>query len=344
MRTSQRLRSYPLAALVLLAVSVLFAHPIPARAGVPRPQPPGVLIDVGGYRLHVLCQGEGSPTVVLDAGSGGFSLDWALVWPAIARQTRVCVYDRAGLGWSEPGPPVRDAEQAVAELATLLDRAGETGPYVLAGHSAGGVRMQLFTLRYPERVAGLVLIDSSHDLMVNEQLALLDAGTRAALEELLRSPGFGAEPPPPDLDPAAVAALLPPELLPLFGDYLALIMQPAHQQAVAEEAAAFTPSRLALREARRPRDPLPFADLPLAVLIPGLTSALASVSTEPTPTEQVFMRVDTAIGAYLASLSTNGRLIRAERSGHFIQLDQPELVIEAIRLVVDQARARTGSE
>jgi pimeloyl-ACP methyl ester carboxylesterase len=123
---------------------------------------PRRLIDLGGYQMHISCTGQGSPTVVLEAGAGAPSGVWAWVQPEVAQQTRVCAYDRAGLGWSEPGPQPRDAASVAQELHTLLQRAGESGPFVLAGHSLGGQYALMFAERYPEGTAGLILIDAQH--------------------------------------------------------------------------------------------------------------------------------------------------------------------------------------
>jgi pimeloyl-ACP methyl ester carboxylesterase len=121
--------------------------------------PPGQLIDVGGYHLHLQCAGQGSPTVVLETGLGGWSTHWALIQPTLAQQTRVCSYDRAGLGWSDPGPQPRDAQQIASELRTLLRNAGVPAPFLLAGHSNGGLYARMFARRYGDEVAGLVLAD-----------------------------------------------------------------------------------------------------------------------------------------------------------------------------------------
>ena len=122
---------------------------------------PGRMIDVGGHRLHINCIGTGTPTVVIDAGWGDSSVAWSSwVQPAAARTTRVCTYDRAGMGYSEPGPLPRTAERFAQELHTLLTRAGEPGPYVLVGHSLGGALVRVYAHDYPAEVAGVVLIDS----------------------------------------------------------------------------------------------------------------------------------------------------------------------------------------
>src|SRR5215213_9385758 len=123
--------------------------------------PPGQLVDVGGYRLHMNCTGTGSPTVVIDAGWGDWSASWSSwVQPEVAKTTRVCSYDRAGMGWSEAGPLPRNAQQFAKELHTLLQNAGIPGPYVVVGHSMGGLPVRVFVHEYATDVAGVVLIES----------------------------------------------------------------------------------------------------------------------------------------------------------------------------------------
>ena len=120
----------------------------------------GQLVDVGGHKLHISCTGTGSPTVVLEGGFAATSATWGWVAPAVAQHTRVCVYDRAGRGWSESAAP-QDGVAIATDLHTLLARAGEPGPYVLAGHSFGGLYVMTFAARYPDQVAGMVLLDST---------------------------------------------------------------------------------------------------------------------------------------------------------------------------------------
>jgi pimeloyl-ACP methyl ester carboxylesterase len=167
-RARQRLRSptrrwllYPL--LAVLALSAIgggyqtVAESIDATA---YPMP-GQLIDVGGHRLHLNCSGSGSPTVVLEPGMGAASLDMAWIAPAVARDSRVCVYDRAGRGWSDAADGPQDAAQTATDLHTLLERAHIPGPYVLAGHSFGGLYVLTFAAKFPDQVAGMVLLDST---------------------------------------------------------------------------------------------------------------------------------------------------------------------------------------
>ena len=122
---------------------------------------PGRLVDVGGHRLHLNCTGTGSPTVVLEAGGGAMAATLGWITPAVARDTTICVYDRAGRGWSEDADAPQDALAISTDLHTLLHRAGVPGPYVLAGHSFGGLYTLTFAANHPDEVAGMVLIDST---------------------------------------------------------------------------------------------------------------------------------------------------------------------------------------
>ncbi len=122
----------------------------------------GEQIDVGGYRLHLYCEGTGSPTVILDALQPGTVANWAWIQPEIARTTRVCAYDRAGLGWSDAAPASYDARQNTYDLHTLLQNAGIEPPYVMVGHSLGGLYSRVYASQYPQEVVGMVLLDATH--------------------------------------------------------------------------------------------------------------------------------------------------------------------------------------
>src|SRR5262249_29531561 len=122
--------------------------------------PPGRLIDLAGRKLHLYCTGSGSPTVVLMAGGGAFSIDWSLVQPRIAESTRICSYDRAGLGWSDPGPADETVEQTSTDLHTMLRAAGEKGPFLLVGASIGGIYIRAYQRMFPDEVDGLVFTNS----------------------------------------------------------------------------------------------------------------------------------------------------------------------------------------
>ena len=156
-----RLFVYPVAtAMALAGLGGLYQASTPSPTAAAGPMP-GKLVDVGGYRLHLNCTGTGSPTVVLLNGLGETSPLWARVQPAVTTTSRVCTYDRAGQGWSEDSANPADATNAANELHKLLTAAGETGPFVLAGHSSGGIHALTYTHLYPNDVAGVVLLDSA---------------------------------------------------------------------------------------------------------------------------------------------------------------------------------------
>lgn len=134
---------------------------------------PGNLIDVGGFKMHISCKGEGSPTVILETLSGGTSSYWGWVQPEVAEKTRVCVYDRAGRGWSEPDPEPITLARTVRNLHTLLANANVEGPYVLVGHSIGGIYVRQFAAEFPEEVVGLVLVDAAHPYQFDRNPDLL---------------------------------------------------------------------------------------------------------------------------------------------------------------------------
>ena len=150
-------------ALLVLAVIGAIYQAIATELAERAYPPPGEMVDIGDHSLHINCIGHGSPTVILEAANFGMSAWWVRVQKQLAQTTRVCAYDRAGLGWSsERGPEPRDARQISSELHTLLKGADIEGPYVLVGHSYGGLYVRMYADRYPEETAGVVLVDSSH--------------------------------------------------------------------------------------------------------------------------------------------------------------------------------------
>jgi pimeloyl-ACP methyl ester carboxylesterase len=210
---------YPvLAALVLLALGGGFER-VGRSVDAPASAMRGQLVDVGPYRLHLECSGRGRPTVVLEPGGGEMSAMLGWVEPAVARDTRVCVYDRPGRGWSDPAATPPDGAQTAADLRTLLRRADVPGPYVLAGHSFGGLYVMSFAAQFPQDVAGLVLVDStapistpvarqradSYDLM-GRVSALVAASSRLGLGRLNALTSYSGLPPRSRDDARASAA------------------------------------------------------------------------------------------------------------------------------------------
>ncbi len=278
--------------------------------------PPGEMVDIGGYRLHLNCSGEGAPTVVMDAGAPAGSLTWDLAQAGIAKFTRACSYDRAGYAWSEAGPKPRTTQQIVQELHALLRTAGVDPPYVLVGHSFGGLNAQLYASHYLEEVSGMVLVDSSHpdqasrhddlrQLKVFSTLVLYAAPF--GLARVLPIPR-GAE----DKRDQAVKAM-----------DLAMSRTTKSLRATGYELAAMEVSLQQVGAADRM-----LGDRPLIVL---------------TQTDRV-RDFWTKLQQDLSSLSSNSEWIAVEDAGHFIQLDQPQVVIEAVRRVVEAARSNSSPE
>lgn len=199
---------------------------------------PGRSYDVGGYDLHLHCTGVGGPTVVLQSGLGEFSSSWARVAPAVAGTTRVCAYDRAGQGWSDDAPRIQDGLQAAAGLHTLLDRAGESGPFVLVGHSTGGSYAMTYAARYPEQVAGMVLLDASDPYQATDSLADPSAPAELAVLPSLARLGIA------QLFPSTFWSSLPE---PAAGELQAFASSPRGFQNMADESAAMP---ALLRQAR----------------------------------------------------------------------------------------------
>ena len=151
------------AGLLALAVIGAIYQAIATQIDQSTYSPPGEMVNVNGRLMHINCMGEGGPTVILEAANLGMSAHWVRVQQQLAKTTRVCSYDRAGMGWSEAGPEPRDARQISSELHTLLNGDADTeGPYVLVGHSYGGLYARMYAARYSDETAGVVLVDSSH--------------------------------------------------------------------------------------------------------------------------------------------------------------------------------------
>lgn len=170
---------------LVLAVGAVYQF-AESRSDIAKYPAPGKLVDVGGYRLHLLCMGYGSPTVVFESGVADDSLTWSAVQPAIAKTTRTCSYDRAGYGWSDPSPKVRDAKTIAEELHTLLEDAGVSGPLILVGHSAGGLYVREYAALYRSEVDAMVLVDASAPY----QYERMDPAIARGNEEFLRKLGY----------------------------------------------------------------------------------------------------------------------------------------------------------
>jgi pimeloyl-ACP methyl ester carboxylesterase len=307
-------------------------------------------VDVGGWRLHLNCTGSnkgGRPTVVLESGAGDFSFDWSLVQPGVSSFTRVCSYDRAGNAWSDLGPRPRSMKQIAFELHTALRKTGNSGPYVLVGQSIGGLLMRTFAGLYPKDVAGMVLVDSTHEdttLFMNgkvQRMRELSQGRtippiqktipvsdktlapeeRQKLEEFLKQIG------PPKINP-------PFDRLPLRIQEWRLWAKTQSQHYVADDDPYWGEEFAEFYAARQAQE-YPLGDTPLIVLTRGKRQYPDTEAGTKLNDDRKRMQLD------LLNLSRNSKQIIATTSGHHIQLDDPKQVIDAIHQVVESVQRRT---
>jgi pimeloyl-ACP methyl ester carboxylesterase len=320
---------------------ILFAATHPSIAQTTDPEPTGKLIDLGGYRLHIDIEGKGSPAVIFIAGSQAFSFDWSLVTPSISAITQTITYDRPALAWSDPGPMPRSFEQDVYELHETLQRAGLHPPYVLVGHSLGGIIARKFEMKYSREVKGLVLVDATSEnatLFINnkiQRLRLLSHGkeipyvktqvdtltkvpTQKDMDDFLKMVGEPKTDPPFDKLPlkfqqARVWAMKQPKfLLADNGAYWA-----------EEFAAMYNHSTYSL------------GNKPLFVITSGQNNYPKELGDS--------VRNDLINGKLrdqekMAALSSNSKHIVTTKSPHEIHLTEPQLVIDAIKKVVEAVR------
>ena len=302
---------------------------------------PGELVNLDGHHLHLLSRGAGTPTVIFESGLMSTVLSWTNIQPEIAKATRAVCYDRAGLGWSDPGPAPRDADRIVEELHQLLDRAQIPPPFILVGHSFAGLTTRLFAARFPEEVIGLVLIDpvvpgewnppNDHNQkrirtgakILRRATAfsrvgairfvsfLLRAGVKPIAEPLVRLMSRGA----PKGDGTSRSPLfwnLPPSeraMAPVFW------VQPKFTETIADQLENFPRSAVQVAAADN------LKDIPLTV-----------ISAANTPPERKEAHIA------LARLSKCGTHLTATRSGHWVMTDEPELVLRAIREMIERTR------
>jgi len=292
---------------------------------------PGKLVKTSQGDIHLHCQGQGDVTVILESGQGDSSLDWAVVQSAVAQFARVCTYDRPGLGWSSPATNILTAQQIADNLHQTLKGADIAGPYILVGHSIGGVYARAFAQQHSKDIAGLVFVDSAHENqryrlpsdMIKEGTilkgfasvfrALAPVGIPRALKLADRMQGDNF---PDDVRPAAMARMY----------------QSHFFKALFNEVKA---SELSTAQTEPPAD---LGNTPLIVLSRG--------GINPDLPEAQFKQLKqiwNELQQNLVNLSTNSQHIIAEKSGHYIHHDQPELVVNAIRQIVNASQTRRGN-
>jgi pimeloyl-ACP methyl ester carboxylesterase len=294
--------------LALLGVLPIATRAQKAATDQKTPPPLGKLVDVGGYRVHLYCIGTGSPTVVIVGA--GFSFNWGLVQPEVAGFTQVCSYDHSGIGWSDDGPK-DSCSLRVSEVHTALKNAGIKGPYVLVGHSLGGLVARVYAGQYPDEVAGMVFVDHAF--------------------------GFPLAPPPGDANVSPPPA--PPTTSSIPAGGMGIESDPNFSKLSARDrelhlwAMAQIRNQTVLRSnIRLVPDCVANADA-LAKEHPLGDKPLVDVSTDQ------FRSSDyVKFQGELLSLSQDSKEIIAEKSGHFVIIDRPDVVVDAIRQVVQSVR------
>lgn len=303
--------------LILVVAGFLYENTSEARDRRFNPMQ-GRLVDVDGRNMHIHCTGDGSPTVILDSGLGDSYLSWRKVQPEIAKFTRVCSYDRAGLGFSDPSSQPRTSKVIAGELHGLLQAASVPPPYIIVGHSMGGYDVRVYASMYRSDIVGMVLVDASHPDQENRfppELKNMEGSWHREAEFITYTMPFGV----PrllglcDNDPTTRAAdcngRASRELL-------------AEINAFPESAAETAATGL-------------LGDLPLAVLSHDPDKPSSDLPPEiAKPTNEAWERMQVE----LSHLSTRGTQTIAKNSAHYIQIDRPDVVIDAVRNIVEQAR------
>ena len=293
-----------------------------------RKYPPiGKMVDVGGYKLHMIDEGAGSPVVVMDAALGNITLDWSLVQPEIAKFTRVITYDRAGFAWSNASPLKRISENEVQELHAMLHNAQIPQPYILVGHSLGEINVRLFATMYPDEVAGIVLVDSSHELQL-EKLPKTSTPwyLKPKIAEIISNLGifrfmnyvpsqkrkYSA-----DVQKMYDSQKLTTKFIHAVTDEMAHLKDSFHQLQITGGS---------------------LGDKPLTVISAGKKRSNKGNLPEK-EFEQMIKNLQD-MQKDLVTKSARGKQIIAEKSGHMVNYDQPEIIVDAVREMVDELRSK----
>jgi pimeloyl-ACP methyl ester carboxylesterase len=295
--------------------------------------PPGKLYAVNGKAMHLYCTGEGAPTLVLEAGMGNDSLIWVKVQPPLSKTTRVCSYDRIGVGWSEAQDGGRDSNSVADRLHALLSEAGVRGPIVLMGHSIGGLHTRAYASRFPDEVAGLVLVDSPAPFELTNVPAEVRVLRHRADRDMAMRKWRTA---------LGVARLMGEcsRVQPGFEPYADWLKAdsciPSHFDAILAEAAA---SEMSGQETLGKG---PFGDLPVLIISsdPNESPAGSPFSAE---TLRRMATVRDAGQEDLKKLSKRSRRLIAKGSRHYVQIDRADLLNRELPVLIDEIRAHTTS-
>jgi pimeloyl-ACP methyl ester carboxylesterase len=320
--------------LLLLLAGNLFGHYLLRHTREHFPAP-GKLIAVGGHRLHLHCTGKGRPTVVLESGSGGWSTQWALVQAKVAASTRVCSYDRAGLGWSDPAQKPQDIQSSVRDLGELLARSGEEGPFVFVGWSFGGSIAWMYVQDHLDQSAGLIIVDvrpSGWQTWMNSFAPELRAKREEFVAALRRLERVG-------LGPAYSWNLLRGSSHDSIKGFPAgtgdVLLDPGFQARMFDAMIGVSDTDDISERQLQMR---PLGNLPLIVIPHGHEGMFG---LEPDKERVAEMRWQEAQWQ-LTKQSTDAKFEVAETSGHAVPLEQPDIVVDAIQELVTKWRAKMG--
>ena len=337
----------------VLALALGCSPTISQRHLTQAPSPTGQLVDIGGYRLHLYCVGRGTPTIVLIPGAGDYSFDWALVQPALSKETRTCSYDRAGYAWSDLGPNPRTMWQEAAEVRRLLERAGIDGPVVLVGHSIGGLIARVYAREYPDAVAGIALVDAtSEDTQLSYRGKIVRV-REGATARPVPAPRLGSDAKRPAASAKEIGefaemqrSMGKPNVQPPY-NRLPTNVQRARLWAESDTTKRpaikedFWPEELQAMHDERIRNPRPLRDLPLLVLIAGRTQPMPQGMTpaEIAQFEEV-QREKRKQKEEMGFLSSNSLVVNDPQSGHHIQLENPGWLTTMLLSQLDSVRRR----
>jgi pimeloyl-ACP methyl ester carboxylesterase len=284
--------------------------------------PQGTLVDVGGYRLHILSTGTDGLTVVLDAGLSGTSLGWILVQEEVSKFTRVCSYDRAGYAWSEAAPSKRTSQHLAEELHRLLHAASIPGPYILVGHSFGGCNVLMFADMYPAETLGVILVDSVHEKML-DVLPLLPQSffdrftNHIYFQWLLSVIGYKRLKGPS----SEIRRMFEPLPIMTRDRYFAQLNKTSYTQAVSREMQALPESLCQLHKKQ-----VRLQNKPLIVITAG----------QFTNDHEKIIWHD--LQKSLLAKSNRAKHMIAERSDHMINHHQPQIIVDAIREIWEEEK------
>jgi len=317
-------------ALSVLAIAVIAG--VAARAQQPAMGPaPGRLIDVGGYKLHIGCAGEGAPTVVIDGGAGAWSIHYAHIQKALSG-VRVCTYDRAGFGWSDAGPSPRTSERMVEELHALLHGAGVAPPLVLVGHSLGGYNVRIYQARYPEEVGAIVLLDAAHEQQWDRLPPQARELTRASVAGLRKRAEQARQGQlrTDDITPAGVFVTRSPQLRDSY--VAAMLTGKPYEAQAAETEASFESARQVPARHR-------LGNLPLVVLTARRSFDAFKGSGIPVEESNAAWL---ALQKELASLSDNSRHLFTD-GHHRLHETDPDAIVSAIQHAINAVKIRPAA-